>query len=113
MKCPDKCPACGGNFRFDFVGPENEYLNRYCDLKINHKIIIQTKHDSSNIIRLCITINLEKQIAVEFLPDSKYLKYGKTNHFLIGQYFSLPWFDPDLSDYAKLVDKLKTYVIMS
>jgi hypothetical protein len=115
MKCPKKCPACGGNFMFEFSGINDKYLYATCALHTSHKISFMMLVGDDEIIHMCITINMEKQVKVVFHFKTNLIEFGKgpSNKFISNATGSLPWFDPDLSDYAKLVDKLKTYVIMS
>lgn len=100
---------------FEFRGPEDRYLYAVCALHPSHKISFMMPSGTTEVIHMCITINVENQIKVMFHFMTNLIEFGKgpANKFIGNPTGGLPWFDPDLSDYNKLVDKLKTYVIMS
>lgn len=115
IKVPDKCPACGGNFLLDFIGPDGrETVTQECRLKPDHRIAFHS--DNGVVKRLVITINVEKMLKLHFYPhlETIIISRGPIKPGTISEEdTSIPYFEPDFSDYKKLINKLKTYVWMT
>lgn len=92
-------------------------------IKINHKLSItyreKDNYQDEKIHNLSI---FEDKIMYVFFPQEQKIQYIKnvtTDIFSILQIKpfkmagNLPYFNPDLSNFKKLVNKLKTYIILS
>jgi hypothetical protein len=110
MKTPINCPFCGDILRSDYT---NSYegisiLQKKCDKKLNHKITFHPfvgNEDYVNYIDIPLVGNSYIQwflgaFQVEIITD------GKLD-------VALPWFEPDLSNFTKLMNKIKTYLLFS
>lgn len=113
MMCPDKCPSCDGVLMINYFGSEDQFLERSCKLKVDHKISFISKKDGV-VYRLDICISIQDQLTAHFFPYIKAIRFdNKFNYSNPVSNNFLPWFEPDFSDYKKLIEKLKTYIVMS
>lgn|SRR5277367_234583 len=112
MKLPINCPVCGDIMLTEFKDLETTYKS--CTKRLNHRIIIISYHDHNNndVDTIKIRISNDPQIWVtwDFLFKDVYIESAEFPE-TIG--LSIPFFKPDLSDYRKLVDKVKTYIVFS
>ncbi len=110
IKTPDKCPFCGGVLRNDYVRvtPTFSYLNLVCDKRLGHSITIRPCHSNTDYV---------DWISIPMNPKTNVIWYMGTGSVCInkndGNNLYLPFFLPDLSNFRKLLDKVKTYVVFS
>lgn len=83
-------------------------LEKKCDKKLNHKIILRayTANDAYiNHIRIPLTKNSD---IYWFLGQERVeiITVGKLD-------LILPFWEPDLSNYSKLLEKIRTYILFS
>jgi hypothetical protein len=106
MKIPINCPFCKEPLINNY---EQSFLNIYCN-NIDHNILFRPSifdHDEVHFMSIDYDVNKDRDI-------SRIIWYfwGKT---LLGRanskYYELPWFEPDLSNYLKLCNKIKLYMI--
>ena|ERR1700735_2617536 len=107
MKTPTNCPFCNSMMHTDFFGRIS--TSKICDT-INHFIQFIVKNDTNEImsikIRLNDQINVIRHIYWIFSTKEVYIMSSKAHDI------NLPWFEPDLSNYQKLNDKIKLYTIL-
>src|ERR1700686_2141402 len=110
MKMPANCPICNslmaGNERIDysFPLPSNNLLQISCDKKIDHCLIFGSLVNNYNVVGF-IVVKLLRSNRSEAIwrPEKKKLciiAYSPYSEFY------LPYFEPDFSDYNKLIEKL-------
>ena len=107
MNVPLRCPVCQDPLLHEFgIGDKSHKIWKTCSNKIGHKIEY-FMHDTEDKVR-SVTIQLTQKARVSWLFDREIviLSQDNNNH-------TLPWFEPDLSQYRKLVDKIKTYIVFS
>lgn len=110
MKIPNRCPACGDNYKFEYSKFQGkEYLHRSCSNKLNHKLWIFEDQEFNEILSITIQHNCfwftweqTKYLMVQLIPSKN--NNNPESHLL-------PYFEPDFSNYPKLLEKLKTYLI--
>jgi hypothetical protein len=110
MKTPSRCPFCSGPLRHDYVpaAPKVEYLNLVCDKKVGHSIIIRPCYSNNEYVDwISIPMDPHRQILWHMGIASLVLNTDR------GQNFYLPFFEPNLTNYRKLIDKIKTYILFS
>lgn len=112
MKPPINCPVCGDAMLNVFPPAEDfsgEKLTKYCINKLNHKITMLVSDDEVTQVSIDLGNGLE---AIFLLLLNKIwiqpTKASKKEGFQV-----LPGFVPDLSNYKKLVDKIKLYLVFS
>jgi|SRR5208283_2695592 len=110
MKTPINCPFCGDVLRSEFPTTfENiSMLEKKCDKKLNHKITFHTYTNNDDYISF-IRIPLSGDTSVYWYFGSytvEIITNGKLD-------LILPWFEPDLSNFTNLIDKVKTYLLFS
>jgi len=112
MKAPINCPVCGDPMLNTFPPAEdlNNRVTKSCTRRLDHKITILADGDEVSQMSIDLGNGLEAiflllmgKIWVQPTKASK-----KDKNFVI-----LPMFEPDLSNYKKLVDKVKTYLVFS
>lgn len=112
MKAPINCPVCGDPMLNVFPPAEDltNKLTKYCNLRLNHKITMIVNGDEVSQMSIDLGNGREaifmfylKKIWVQSIAGS-----SKPMDYII-----LPFFEPDLSNYKKLVDKVKTYILFS
>lgn len=111
MKMPINCPCCGApllnEFRSTLV---KEYLRKSCGSRLDHRFACTSYDEPYDVMySMGIEIDTENMIRVNWMFDIKQMFVCKGED----DTHSLPYFEPDLSDYRKLVAKLRTYVMFS
>lgn len=109
MKMPIKCPTCGDILVNKYTNLPNgvSRLTKMCTTKINHNIKFRAWDHDHEIVNF-ITIPWEITNYISWFTDRKFCTLGTPKNTLI-----IPYFDPDFSNYNKLIDKIKTYVMFS
>lgn len=112
MKVPINCPVCGDPMLNTFPPAEdlNNRVTKSCTSRLNHKIVVLVDGDEVNQMSIDLGNGLEAiwlflmgKIWIQPTKGSK-----REDNFVI-----LPFFEPDLTNYNKLVDKVKTYLVFS
>lgn len=107
MNVPTKCPVCGDPLLNSFgIAPEGKSLWKSCNKRLNHNIEFFLQSEVDNRVGR-FTIILGKLRVSWWLSEQRLqiIKDGKVE--------DLPFFEPDLSDYGKLINKLRTYLTFS
>lgn len=109
MKTPSNCPFCGGILRNDFKEVQSvTYLTKVCDKKIDHSIEIRACVRNNDYVDwICIPLSLEANV-LWYLGSGSLI----VNRF-DGKDCRLPFFEPNLTDFRKLINKIKTYLVFS
>lgn len=112
MKLPIKCPFCNDimitTFSGDFI------IVKICQKRMAHYIEFQAYIKTNDVDHMAIRISsIPLQIANWSYSDNERPLFWVVTH---GGYSGsasifLPFFNPDLSDYKKLVAKIKTYLL--
>jgi hypothetical protein len=118
MKMPTACPICKEVLMNEFR-PEinkNETLIKTCNKRIGHKIMFISHITDHNIVT---------GLELEFRPKTRAMWVWLPTEDLLSFWISkgsdsdpktlrdIPAFEPDLSNYRKLVNKIKTYMTFS
>lgn len=109
MKMPIKCPICGDVLVNEYVDVAGgTMLTKKCYKRINHKILFRAYNKDHDNVDL-ISIPWERTDVINWYFGSKMcvLNPLKDDHYY------LPFFEPDFSNYNKLIDKIKTYLMFS
>ena len=109
MKAPTKCPVCGDPMLNVFPPAEelSDRVHKHCDKRLNHAIVITC--NGNEVEALTIELNKNTQLEAVWYFYVKELWITDKDKPVI----TLPWFEPNLSDYKKLVNKIKTYLVFS
>lgn len=110
MKRFSNCPVCG-----DALLNQDHGILTYqsCKTHTTHQLQMITG-SNDEVQKLSILVGFEPTIWATWHLLSQEIRvhnYNKTISKIIGD--PLPWFEPDLSDYNKLVDKIRTYILFS
>lgn len=114
MKMPTHCPCCGDPLLNEFRSTAvKEYLHKRCSSRLDHKFACTSnKEPYDEMFSMGIEIDTLNMIRVNWVFDRQEVFVCKDPNNM-NNVHSLPYFEPDLSDYRKLVDKLRTYVMFS
>jgi len=112
MIMPINCPICAEPFINDFQNNypgSTEWIRKSCRRRLDHVIVINgdPKNETSvNWISGILSSNIcviwwfsQKKITLQ-------IKGGKECN-------DIPFFEPDFSNYKRLIEKLKTYILFS
>jgi len=110
MILPDKCPYCNDVMLTYYREiEENVIIIKECELHIDHLINLSSFNDENVVYKIVIAFYKNEERARAFwLPRQKSLMVLTNKVFV-----PLPYFEPDLKNYKKLVEKIKTYLIFS
>lgn len=117
MKDFPTCPKCHGVLKNEYapIGPNEEILIRSCE-KVDHTFKC-TLSGNNEIQRITIRISTNPLIKVCWnIEDNKVIVSKGTVMEMLkkgGGDLELPFFEPDFTDYNRLVDKVKTLLIFS
>lgn len=114
MKAPINCPVCGDPMLNTFPPAEDMHdsgkVTKTCTLRLNHKITIIA--EGEEVSQMSIDLGNGLEAIFLFLLNKVWVQPTRANKNKI-DYTILPFFEPDLSDYKKLVNKVKTYLVFS
>ena len=128
MILPTKCPKCGDNLINDFVSIELQII-KGCEKRINHKFSMRARAIDNFIFSMRYTINnkipnkptiiywdfIAKKLIINPYILIKGRSVGATTMGVQGyskeSMLEIPWFEPDISDFPKLLGKIKTYMV--
>lgn len=113
------CPSCQKPLVNDtIVSVRGERLRQTCTKNLDHKFILDLD-EKDQICRLSIGIDVGDKIRFTWICSraeffvSKIVFTEKGSRKGFRHTLDLPYFEPDLSDYPRLVQKLRTYLIFS
>lgn len=104
MIMPVNCPLCGDPLVNEFF----VRLKKTCNNKLNHVIIYYSSFSNQDIVGSIKLILNTKNEAIWTLAN---MTFSIKNYN--GSLIYLPWFEPDFSDYPRLLNKIKTYLVFS
>lgn len=112
MKAPINCPVCGDPMLNSFPPAEDlsNKVTKSCTLRLNHKITIIA--EGEEVSQMSIDLGNGLEAIFLFLLNKIWVQPTQANKNKI-DYTILPLFEPDLSNYKKLVEKVKTYLVFS
>ena len=84
---------------------------KHCSLKIDHKISFILSKDSETVKSLSLSLDINRKTQVSWMFDTKEIWIIDVSPDTEKGIVTIPWFDPDFSDYKKLINKIKTYVL--
>lgn len=96
----------------NIFAPAEDLVNsvtKYCERRVDHRIVMYVLDDNVN----CVTISLDNKnkLKATWLLEAKGLSVWTEGPDSVKTH--LPYFEPDLSNYKKLVNKIKTYLVFS
>lgn len=107
MNIPINCPCCNAPLLNSFVDfGKISIIRKQCH-QINHNFKLVCSGDKIASIHIEIDPNTSKLVTWNFLSQSITLSNTRKN---IVNRNAIPWFEPDLSDYKALINKLRTYI---
>lgn len=116
MKSPINCPSCNDALRNNFLdqnGIKIARIEKICDTHLNHQFRCYGYDNVDTIFAIDVEIDKESKIRALFQLATKDIYVYKGKKLYMPDSLKLPYFEPDLSDYARLVSKLRTYVLLS
>ena len=112
MKLPINCPICNSPLLNEYQNhiTGGVELRKKC-LSINHQLFIRADQPYENIALLSLRLGYNSFI----YWDYENMDLQKSCFILTEQkpILTLPWFDPDFSNYKKLLNKIKLYCVFS
>lgn len=104
---PALCPICKDPMVNTFE-PIWEVLHKNCQNKLNHKIeFIATLPNNDRVGTIRLKINQYTMAVWNVEQKSFLIESDKASSV------ELPYFEPNLSSYHKLMEKIKTYLVFS
>lgn len=109
MKIPIDCPICGDTLltTYDPLLNGLERLTKTCKSKLNHILEFKAYDNSHDIVQSVIA-RFNDLTAIWMWNNNVNNTIWLHNKGKIG-HTKIPFFEPDFSDYQKLIQKLKTY----
>lgn len=111
MKVPSLCPCCRQPMVNESVPTVGiAYWRKHCHKRIDHTINITTVpgHDD-DIKRLSLIV--KDGVIITWEPENKRCWISRT--WDLEWRYELPYWEPDLSNYPKLINKIKIYLLFS
>lgn len=117
MKMPTHCPCCHNPLLNEFTPTsiDGEFLRKTCFTKVGHRFSCVTCRDDNMADHAAIELFSKGLVKVNVIWD-----FQKQNVLVATSYLTniesiqtLPFFEPDFTDYQKLIDKLRTYLTFS
>lgn len=116
MKLPTLCPFCKRVLVTQFInnnGFDTNFFTKTCETNPHHKLEFKAKSEKcgDKVFSMRMTIAFRKwAIWTDNELGEKWFRIWEegTNNNLY-----LPYFEPNMSDYNKLLEKIKLYTLMS
>jgi len=113
MKSPTHCPKCGDSLLNTYntsIDDRYSFWTMTCRKRLDHQFYCSTKGSSQDEL-ITIEITLRTSPVTWIIWDflGRHISIAKENE--ITRHTDIPFFEPDLSNYPKLIQKIKTYVI--
>jgi hypothetical protein len=109
-KLPVRCPVCQDIMLTEFMG--HFILIKKCFRHPDHWIKLIADADGNTVREVKILIDNDPVLYATWQFSGKLLFLSNVE-ISKGVKEWLPWFDPDLTDYKKLLEKVKTYLVFS
>jgi hypothetical protein len=107
MKMPTHCPFCKDVMLTDYEQMW-EVLHKKCSRRLGHNIeFVAEVHDNDTVDVIAIKVNHKKIIMWSLFHRTLTIKSTDALEY------QLPFFEPELFSYPKLMGKLKTYMVFS
>lgn len=111
MTPPTQCPCCSRNLLNENMPTVGlAYWRKSCYWMPNHKIIIHTIPGNDDAVHR-ITIRVREGLMISWDLKEQTCWLSKSMDLEWNQ--MLPFFEPDLSDYKKLMNRIKIYILFS
>lgn len=105
---PTHCPFCNDPLMSEYTGKHEQHMHKMCARRPNHNILFRANNPEHNTVHYLST-RIRVDLKAFWYPDEQNLLIDSPKLPAL----KLPYFEPDLSDYSKLIDKLKTYLLFS
>lgn len=106
------CPVCDAVMLTEFGSQFNPCCIKRCFRNPNHWLEIHSNESTDEVYRVQLKISANPENGTVWAIwhlDSKTFEVGNANK----KSLCLPWFEPDLSNHVKLMDKVRTYLVFS
>jgi hypothetical protein len=117
MKIPTICPKCHApliNTALNVKGIEA--WKKECNTKLNHSFICITTDDDVVVIGMSLSKTTHLKVFWDFIRNQILVHKGEAYvpfPLILDNVISIPWFEPNIHEYDKLIFKIKTYVTFS
>lgn len=113
MELPIVCPCCKHpllNYFREYPISKPHQLEKTCKIKPDHQFICLSKRGSDNEVNsIKITIDMNTMLTFNWVMPGKVLYFS--SGFTPTKNIVLPYIEPDLENYKKLVKRLKNLVL--
>jgi len=122
MNVPINCPICGDPLTNTFNQYNSVIMYKNCRLRADHifSCMVDLNHPvfkKDILSRVAFTLSMSPLLSVELFLNNKYMSIGKSAPDELAAIVDpqrLPfYFEPDFSDYPKLCNKIKIYLLFS
>ncbi len=111
MKVPVNCPICGDPL-LNYFGSDPygaAFIQKSCDKRLSHKLFIVVVEEQVHSINVPLPYKLGWQATWLLKSQELWIVHPEDN----GSPVILPYFEPDLTDFPKLLQKIQTYMVFS
>lgn len=108
MKVPINCPLCGDPLIND-ERPIQNVCTKECRRRLSHILEIDYDTETDEVVNIVLTYDRTTKSQVFWFYRSEEVTAASA----ASKDLQLPWFEPDLSDLRKLVQKIKIYILFS
>ncbi len=117
MNIPPNCPICRSSLLNDYksmtlpgMKRRIEYLQKTCASSTSHRLIFNSASHNDNLLEEIVLHFPEKS---DITVVSWSFSEGVTQIIKSNQYRYLPLWEPDFSNFPKLLSKIRKYLIFS
>jgi hypothetical protein len=112
MKAPIKCPCCGDPL-LNIFPPAEDLTNKhskYCNRRVTHSIAMIVEDDEVTSLSIGISHKTQLQATWMFGMREIWVLDPSNKDKIVT---TIPYFEPNLADYRRLINKIKTYLVFS
>lgn len=117
MKPPSICPKCHGPLVNTLLnGRGMSVWKKACETKLNHGFICLVREKDSVILGIGIMLNRQTSLKAfwDFVKNRVLVHKSEMYvPFPADNALQIPWFEPNIDEYNKLIDKVKKYITFS
>lgn len=109
---PIKCLVCNDPLLNEYITyHDGSQLSKSCIKKIDHHLVFHSYlRDHDRVLQIWSRLR-NQTLKIIWTPDTSQLEYSSSSNY--DKLYNLPYFEPDFSNYKKLIEKIKLYLTFS
>src|SRR5574338_714815 len=114
MKMPTHCTFCNDVMVIEYFPNHEEIYSKKCARRVNHNVQFFAETKDDEVYKMSTSFFIKAtRFNTTWVFTHKELFVISSDPFGSPKVINLPFFDPILNNYHRLIDKIKTYLVFS